>query len=626
MDFSDYPAIKQKNTRQKENYKIILIVMLLSIMTILTYYFQAMLNVEIIFTHLFYTPIILSALWWERKGMAVAVFLALMLLTIHIIYGSGVSLIGDTLRASMFLVVGAITTVLSEQITNMKKELIDASKNLEEILDARTVNLRMKSEELQKEIIIRKNTEKIMLKEKKFVNTLVQTSPLFYVAMDADGRVILMNDSMLKAIGHTLDEVTGVDYLLTFVPEEEREMLSKTFEKIVKHHEQTINENHLLTKDGRKFLIEWHGRSVLNENGTIDFFFGVGVDITERKKAGEALMEREKSYRTLAENIPGIVYRVLLKENNRMLFFNNMIESMTGYKEEDLKVGDVCSIDPLIFKEDRERVIDIVEKAIQNKEPFVVDYQVEKRDGTSRFFIERGRPVFDENGEPEFIEGVIFDITARKKSEEAIKDLTETIGTINKILRHDILNDLTLLLNIVDSCKDGDEKMKKSIFATINKSVSLIERMRELELAVTSGEDLKQCTVLEIVGSVIRNYPEIEFKVKGNCIVFADEALSSVIDNIVRNAIVHGKTKRIDIAMTESKEYCKIRIADYGIGVPDKIKKKIFEEGFSYGEIRSSGLGLYIVKKVIERYGGTIEVEDNKPNGTVFILKLKRGE
>ena len=198
-------------------------------------------------------------------------------------------------------------------------------------------------------------------------------------------------------------------------------------------------------------------------------------------------------------------------------------------------------------------------------------------------------------------------ISKRKKAEEEIKDLSETIKILNKILRHDILNDLTLLLNIVDSCKEGNEKMKKSIFATINKSVSLIERMRELELAVTSGRSLRQCKGLEIVDSVIRNYPEIEFKVKGDCTVLADEALNSVTDNIVRNAIVHGKTKKIDITLTEDKEHCEIRIADYGIGIPDNIKKRIYDEGCRYGEVRSSGIGLYIVKKVIERYGGKIK-------------------
>jgi two-component system sensor kinase len=65
-----------------------------------------------------------------------------------------------------------------------------------------------------------------------------------------------------------------------------------------------------------------------------------------------------------------------------------------------------------------------------------------------------------------------------------------------------------------------------------------------------------------------------------------------------------------------------MRIEDFGKGIPDEIKERVFEEGFAYGETGRSGLGLYIVKKVVERYGGRVEIENNSPRGTVVILRL----
>ncbi|RLF64335.1 MAG: hypothetical protein DRN33_02395 [Thermoplasmata archaeon] len=121
----------------------------------------------------------------------------------------------------------------------------------------------------------------------------------------------------------------------------------------------------------------------------------------------------------------------------------------------------------------------------------------------------------------------------------------------------------------------------------------------------------------------MENY-ELEFKIKGNCTIKADEAIHSVIDNIVRNAVVHSGTDRMDIEMKSNNEECEIRIADYGKGIPDKIKEKIFDERFKHGDTGGSGLGLYIVRKTIERYGGSIHVENNEPNGTVFVIKLRR--
>jgi signal transduction histidine kinase len=76
--------------------------------------------------------------------------------------------------------------------------------------------------------------------------------------------------------------------------------------------------------------------------------------------------------------------------------------------------------------------------------------------------------------------------------------------------------------------------------------------------------------------------------------------------------------------MEKKSDFCTIKISDNGIGIPDAIKDKLFEEGVSYGENKGMGLGLYIVKKTIERYGGEVSFENNVPKGTTFILKLKK--
>ncbi len=212
----------------------------------------------------------------------------------------------------------------------------------------------------------------------------------------------------------------------------------------------------------------------------------------------------------------------------------------------------------------------------------------------------------------------------KNESDEKIKNLNEALRVINKILRHDVLNDLTVVLTACDFIQTSNEKMKIKATNALFKSVALIENMGELENALLSEEDLSNKLIRSVIESVVKNYPDIKFQITGDCIVLCDEAIYPVIDNIIKNAIVHGKTERIDIECKESGKYNVVRIADYGVGILDDIKDKIFEEGFSHGDARSSGLGLYIVRKVIERYGGTITVEDNKPSGTVFILKFKK--
>jgi two-component system cell cycle sensor histidine kinase/response regulator CckA len=141
--------------------------------------------------------------------------------------------------------------------------------------------------ELMRDITDRKRTEEALRKERDFSASLLQASPTFFVGISAEGRTLMMNEVMLTALGYTEEEVLGTNYLDTFVPEPDRELLAGIFNRLVHSREATLNENRVLTKDGRELLVEWHGRPLFKDNGQFDFFFGVGIDITERRKQEE---------------------------------------------------------------------------------------------------------------------------------------------------------------------------------------------------------------------------------------------------------------------------------------------------------------------------------------------------
>ena len=156
-----------------------------------------------------------------------------------------------------------------------------------------------------RDITKRKQAEEALRKERDFTNILVQSSPAFFVAISSEGKTLMMSASMLQALGYTENEVTETDYLSTFVSEADREFLSKTFNKLTKLREPTFNENRLLTRDGRELLVEWHGRPIFKKNGEFDFFFGLGIDITERNRLKDQLHQARKmeSIGTLAGGI-----------------------------------------------------------------------------------------------------------------------------------------------------------------------------------------------------------------------------------------------------------------------------------------------------------------------------------
>lgn len=206
-------------------------------------------------------------------------------------------------------------------------------------------------------------------------------------------------------------------------------------------------------------------------------------------------------------------------------------------------------------------------------------------------------------------------LSAREKAEENLAEANDTLRLFNKILRHDLLNQLTLIKFKLDSI--GAEDMTYQ-------SVTLIKQIAQLEAGVSKGGLLKPFQVASFIEGIKDHFPDIQFNIKGEGEVLADEAFESVIDNIVRNAKVHGKTKKIAIKIAKKNSSVQISIADFGKGIPSKIKNKLFTEGFKYGPSGNHGLGLYIAKKNITRYGGKISVLDNKPKGTVFTISLPK--
>ena len=158
----------------------------------------------------------------------------------------------------------------------------------------------------------------------------------------------------------------------------------------------------------------------------------------------------------------------------------------------------------------------------------------------------------------------------------------------------------------------------------VNRSSNLIHRMRELETFTSKHMNLRLFDVRKLLTDISLNYKQMNISISGKGSVLADESLSSAIENIIRNAEIHSETNSLDIEIKNHRNFCDIYFIDYGIGISDDNKEKIFDEGFKSGKTGNSGLGLYIVKKAAENYGGSVFIIDSEPSGTTIILSLKK--
>jgi signal transduction histidine kinase len=211
------------------------------------------------------------------------------------------------------------------------------------------------------------------------------------------------------------------------------------------------------------------------------------------------------------------------------------------------------------------------------------------------------------------------------ESNEKLTLHQDHLKMVNRILRHDLINQIAAALSAINMYKSNpSEEILKEAELKSTKSLELIQRMRDLEEFMLQRLDLKLYNLQAVLENVALNYPNLEIEMNDNAEVLGDDAIYSVFSNLLSNAITHGKATKVIIKVTSQVNFCQIEVLDNGIGIPDSLKERVFDEFFSYGKNAQTGLGLYIVKKAVERYGGYIYILDNLPNGANFVLKLKQ--
>lgn len=266
--------------------------------------------------------------------------------------------------------------------------------------------------------------------EQRF-RSVTQSATDAIISTDSIGNIVSCNPGAEKMFGYRETEIEGRS-VMTLMPERHREQQRHKLERMALGQLPHLLGKMLQfvgrRKDGSEFPLEFSLAKWETSAGM--FFTGIIRDITERRQAELQLRESEERYRTLAQNIPGLVYRVFVREGAKMTFYNDKFLQMTGYAENELKIGEHCSIEPLILEDDRPGVEDAVAQAVKENRAFTIEYRLKHKSGYVRWMVEYGMPVSGEDGELLYIDGVIFDITERKHAEDLLRDSEERLRAI----------------------------------------------------------------------------------------------------------------------------------------------------------------------------------------------------
>ncbi len=433
-----------------------------------------------------------------------------------------------------------------------------------------------------------------------------------------DGLLKYLNPKMTTLTGYSGEEAIG-NPLINFLSSQFRNKISEIHKKRMAGEEVPASyEAEIISKNGEKVPVEINASCIDYEGRNASL--AIIRDITERKHY-EKELEKTISLHTATLEATGDGILVVDREG-RVLNYNQKFADMWEIPQRVMDARDDNQLLEFVLSQlkDPDNFLKKVRELYNQPDTFSKDF-IEFKDG--RIYRRYSQPMWIGKK----IEGRVWsfrDVTERKQMEKTLVQLNEVLRLLNKNLRHDILNDLTVVGNSIEVYKDNkDEEILDNAMRHIEKSTELVRRMKQLESLVSSGGNLKSYSLLDVINGVKEEYG-IEFNVEGDCTVLADEALGSVIDNVVENAVNHGKADEISVSIESGEDFCEMRISDNGVGVPHDIKEQIFDEGVSGGG--GTGLGLYIAKKTIERWDGHIHVEDNEPNGAVFVIKLRTAQ
>lgn len=179
------------------------------------------------------------------------------------------------------------------------------------------------------------------------------------------------------------------------------------------------------TKHNRLFPVEIMINH-LNFNGK-EYECAFARDISDRKAIERSLRERQGEFRSLVANIPGAVYRCNLDADRTMVFLSQGIEPITGYPATDFIQNRVRSFNSLIHPDDRQKVEQKIAKAVELKQPYILEYRLMGEKQSIRWVYEKGQAIFTDDQTNFCLNGAIFDITEKKQASEALKASEERL-------------------------------------------------------------------------------------------------------------------------------------------------------------------------------------------------------
>jgi protein-histidine pros-kinase len=411
----------------------------------------------------------------------------------------------------------------------------------------------------------------------------VEAAPNGMVMIDEGGKVVLVNSQTERLFGYARDELIGQSVEI-LVPERFRA-------KHVEHRSAFLaaptaramgadRELYGLRKDGAEFPVEIGLKPVETAEGTM--VLSSVVDITERQQVQEKLRESQRTLSTLMGNLPGMAYRCRNDGDWTIEFASEGCLQLTGYRCSEL-VG-TRTLGQLIHPEDRKRVWNEVQAALEQRESFRLVYRMTTASGNEKWVWEQGCGIFSADKVLVALEGFITDITEQKKTEKKLveQESLAKLGEMSAIVAHEVKNPLAGISGAARMLKrrlPKDSEESEICEEMISRTEDLSNGVNDI-LAYSRPRTPKLRSVpvqllLDDAAAFVAQDPlfedvDIDLSSPADCLISCDpDMLKPVLLNLFVNAAqaMYG-SGRIRVSVDAGNPCCTITVHDSGPGTP----------------------------------------------------------
>ncbi|MFB6129592.1 MAG: sensor histidine kinase [Salinigranum sp.] len=224
---------------------------------------------------------------------------------------------------------------------------------------------------------------------------------------------------------------------------------------------------------------------------------------------------------------------------------------------------------------------------------------------------------------------------ARRHTLDRQRDATDLL---DRAVRHSLLNSLNVVLAHADVAREhvspDGERHVETIRSRAEEMVETMTRLRQMAESLHGGSELKPVDLREVVDAEVRtlrrSYPGVSVRaaVPEDVAVRANHQLPVALRNVLENAVRHSGSDepRVAVEARVRGDRAVLAVADDGPGIPDERKDRVFEMGERDLAGDGTGMGLFLARSIVERFGGSIRIEDNEPTGTVVSISLGRAD